>query len=243
MDRWPSVSVIAAARNEQRDIEIAVASLLQLDYSDFEVIVVDDRSTDNTAAILDRMARQHDRLHVLHVVDLPAGWLGKNHALFCAAEQARGEYLLFTDADVVMDRRTLQHAIAFAKHHDVDHLAVSPEADMPTHMLQAFVTFFVICLPSTFGPGKSPIHAVPHTLELVPSIWSNETVYQAVGTHRAIAMRPDDDVKLGKIIKTSGYRQHVLNGTTMIRVPWYASVGELVRPAWRRMRFRSRLSN
>ena len=104
----PRVSIIVPARNEAEHIEAALVSLLQLDYPDYEVIAVDDRSNDATGVILDRLAshwRAHGeasdhRLKVLHVSDLPQGWLGKVHAMWKAAQQATGEWLLFTDADV-----------------------------------------------------------------------------------------------------------------------------------------------
>ena len=84
-------------------------SLLQLDYDDYEVVVIDDRSTDDTGVILDRIARVQRCLTVRHITELPAGWLGKIHALAVGTEQSTGDYLLFTDADVVMDRSALRH--------------------------------------------------------------------------------------------------------------------------------------
>ncbi|HEX5870152.1 MAG TPA: glycosyltransferase family A protein, partial [Longimicrobium sp.] len=94
----PSVSIVIAARNEERGIEPALRSVLHQQGERIEVIVVDDRSDDSTGAILDRMAAENPRLHVVHVTGLPAGWLGKNHALWLGAAAATGELLLFTDA-------------------------------------------------------------------------------------------------------------------------------------------------
>src|ERR1044072_4267459 len=99
---WPEVSVIVAARNEERNIEEALQSLLHQDYPELEIIVVNDRSTDRTGEILNRMAARDGRLRPVHLTDLPPGWLGKNHALYFAAQQATGEYLLFAAADIVM---------------------------------------------------------------------------------------------------------------------------------------------
>jgi cellulose synthase/poly-beta-1,6-N-acetylglucosamine synthase-like glycosyltransferase len=226
---WPRVSVVVAARDEQAGIQPALESLLALDYDDYEVLVVNDRSTDGTGEILDRMTNAHTRLRVLHVVELPAGWLGKNHALWHAAREATGEYLLFTDADVVMERDALRKAIAYAGRHGIDHVAVSPDAEMPTRMLEAFVTLF-ISLFAIFtrvwqveNPASSA-HCGIGAFNLV-----RRDVYRAVGTHEVIAMRPDDDLKLGKIIKAAGYRQRVMLGTAMIRVAWYTSLRDLIR--------------
>src|SRR5580704_3193207 len=97
---WPKVSIIVPARDEAAKIEAAMRSKLLIDYPDFELIAVDDRSQDETGAILDRLAAEDSRLRVIHLDSLPDDWLGKSHAMHVAATHAKGEYLLFTDADV-----------------------------------------------------------------------------------------------------------------------------------------------
>ena len=109
----PRISIVIPACNEERNIEEALASVLAQDYPDFEVIALDDRSTDTTGAILDRMAERNPRLRVLHIRSLPEGWLGKNHALQYGADRAQGSLLLFTDADVVMEATVLRRAVAY----------------------------------------------------------------------------------------------------------------------------------
>ncbi|HEY6182602.1 MAG TPA: glycosyltransferase family A protein, partial [Terriglobales bacterium] len=100
----PRVSIIVPARNESTDIEAALTRLLGLDYNNYEIIAVNDRSTDDTGAIMDRVAASpaaRARLKVIHIKELPLRWLGKTHAMWSAAKQATGEWLLFTDADVM----------------------------------------------------------------------------------------------------------------------------------------------
>jgi len=100
----PRVSIIVPARNEGDHIEQTLARLLQLDYGNYEVLAVNDRSTDHTGAVMDRVAttpEAHGRLKVIHIDNLPSGWLGKVHAMWTAANQATGDWLLFTDADVL----------------------------------------------------------------------------------------------------------------------------------------------
>lgn len=224
----PRVSVIVAARNEERNIEAAAESLLNLDYADYELLVVDDRSTDSTGAILDCLAQRDLRLKVVHLTELPPGWLGKNHALDVGAQRATGEFLLFTDADVVLDPTTLRRAMTHVQRTDADHLAVSPDPEMPSLLLESLVVvfvhvFFVYIRPWKVDDPKSPAFVGVGAFNLL-----KREVYEAVGTMRAIAMRPDDDVKLGKLIKRKGFRQRFLAGRGLVRVPWYASLREMM---------------
>ncbi len=228
VDQWPFVSVVVAARNEQSHIAAALQSLLHFDYDHYEIIVVDDRSTDQTGEILDAMALRNERLTVVHVDKLPAGWLGKNHALWFGTQHAQGAYLLFTDADVFMQQSTLKRSIAYMRRYGVDHLTASPDCEMPSLILQAFVVLFVNLFALYTRPWKVSDPKSAAFIGIGAFNLVGREVYDAVGTHQTIAMRPDDDIKLGKIIKQHGYRQQILAGAGMIRVPWYASVRELV---------------
>ncbi len=229
LEHWPRLSIIVAARNEQANIRPALQSLLGLDYPSYDVIAVNDRSTDDTGPIIDALAEQSTQLTAVHLSELPSGWLGKNYAHFTGAERATGEYLLFTDADVVMHAQTLRHAMAYVIREQADHLTVSPDPLMPGVLLQSFVLLFV----NLFAIFAKPWNVANPNRKAFIGIGAfnlvRREVYQAVGTHRTIAMRPDDDMKLGKIIKSGGFRQRVLFGFSMIRVPWYSSVGELIR--------------
>src|SRR5574340_1659095 len=124
----PRVSLIVPARNEAAQVEGALGSLLCLDYPDFEIIAVNDRSTDATGEIMERVAAQHPgaRLRIVHLAELPGGWLGKPHAMWTAAQQATGAWLLFTDADVVFHGESLRRAIRYAEQVRADHVVLSP---------------------------------------------------------------------------------------------------------------------
>jgi len=140
----PRVSVIIPARDEARKIAEALQSVLEQDYVDLEIIAVDDRSTDGTGVILDRMAQAHPGLKVIHLTELPQGWLGKNHALYLGTQHASGGLLLFTDADVVMAPSTISQAVSYMMGQHLDHLAVVPEIRMPGILLQVFIMGFAI---------------------------------------------------------------------------------------------------
>jgi cellulose synthase/poly-beta-1,6-N-acetylglucosamine synthase-like glycosyltransferase len=223
----PSISVIVAARNEERGVRQGVSSLLRLD-GVAEVIAVDDRSEDATGAILDELALGDTRLRVVHVDRLPTGWLGKNHALWRGAEVAAGELLLFTDADVVMEAGAAERAAAYLVREGMDHVTVAPEIRMPGRLLTVFgiafgLFFSVFARPWKARDPKSGKHVGIGAFNLVRA-----SAYRAAGTHRAIAMRPDDDMKLAKVLKKTGHRQDFLIGSGMLHVEWYASVRETV---------------
>jgi len=225
----PPVSLIAAARDEERNIEEAVRSWLRIDYPDLEITIVDDRSTDQTGPILDRLATEDARLNVVHLTDLPSGWLGKNHALECGAEHSQGTWLLFTDADVVLAPDALRRAVCLAEQQQIDHIAATPDVTVNSWWLQAFCSVFAIFFTLFIRPWqvrnlRSGAHVGIGAFNLVRA-----DVYRAVGGYARIAMRPDDDVKFGKIIKQGGYRQEMVLGNGMIAVEWYASVSELIR--------------
>ncbi|MFA5515472.1 MAG: glycosyltransferase [Desulfuromonadales bacterium] len=225
----PRVSVVAAARNEAKHLRGALTSLLCLDYPDLEFVLVNDRSEDATGAILDAMAAADPRLRIVHVAELPAGWLGKNHALWAGSRLATGELLLFTDADIRMHPSALKRAVSHLRREGLDHLAATPEVRMPGVLLNMFAATFALFFSLYFRPwraraAKSRAHIGIGAFNLVRA-----AAYRQAGGHQTIRLRPDDDVKLGKIIKSEGFRQDVVLGAGMLAVEWYASVAELVR--------------
>ncbi|HEY2294065.1 MAG TPA: glycosyltransferase family A protein [Thermoanaerobaculia bacterium] len=224
----PRVSIVIPARNEERNLEEALRSVLALDYDNLEIDVVDDRSTDRTGEILDRMALADPRLRIVHVRELPPGWLGKNHALWLGAGKATGEFLLFTDADVVLDPSTLRRAVGAMVADRLDHLTAAPEIDRPNVLFEMFVGAFSLFFTLYTRPWKvkdpeSPSHVGIGAFNLVRA-----AAYRAAGGHPAIAMRPDDDLKLGKLLKKKGFHQEFVFGLGALRVEWYASVRELI---------------
>ena len=227
--RPPKVSLVVAARNEERNIAHAIRSLLRLDYPDYELLVVNDRSEDGTGAILAQLSAAEPRLRVIQLEQLPAGWLGKNHALWVGARAAAGDLLLFSDADIVMKPPVLSRAVSYLLEAGADHLAVTPELEMPGLFLDMFGASFILffCMfarPWKARDPKSRCHIGIGAFNLVRS-----AAYWKVGGHRSIALRPDDDMKLGKILKLGGFRQECAYGGGLLLVEWYATLGELIR--------------
>lgn len=225
---WPRVSVVFAARNEAATVGAAVPTMLALDYPDWELIAVNDRSEDDTGAILDRLARTDPRLKVVHITELPEGWLGKNHALADGAEAASGEWILFTDADIHFRPDVLRRAIAHARAQTLDHLAAVPALGAPGHWLGICINAFSLGFCAGLRPWKiadprSRAHGGVGAFNLVRT-----STYRKLGGHVPIHLRPDDDIKLGKLMKSGGFSDFAY-GAGAISVAWYASVGEMIR--------------
>lgn len=225
----PFVSIIIPALNEEENIRAALLSLLNLEYEFFEIIVLNDRSTDSTGAILDEMSEHHSRLKVIHIKELPEGWLGKNHALFCGAQEAKGDYLLFSDADVVMEPSTLKRAIGYAREHSLDHLTLFFKAILPSSLLQMVVIELGVGLVSYLRPWKAKDPSSQSFIGVGAFNLVKAESYWQGGGHKTIRLCPLDDLKLGQSIKRSGFRQDCLYGYHFISVKWYGSLQEMTR--------------
>ena len=225
---WPSVTIIVAARNEERDIEPAIQSMLKLDYPNLRFTAVNDRSTDSTGAILDRLAHGDRRLQVVHVEELPSGWLGKNHALQLGSDASQTDYLLFTDADVSFDPLCLRRAVAYSEQYRVDHLTMFPSVPMPNLWLDAFVIFFFRVFMVIYRAWQVANPRRTASLGLGAFNLIRKEVYEQIQGHHNISMEVVDDLMIGQIIKRQGFRQHVLQAREDISVPWYQSISELV---------------
>jgi glycosyltransferase involved in cell wall biosynthesis len=224
----PRLSVIVPALNEEATIKAAMRSLLAVDYPDLEVIAVDDRSTDRTGAILDRLASSDPRMRVVHVRELPPGWLGKNHALQVGGQAATGEFILFTDADVHFEPTALRRAVRHAEARGLDHLVVFPEMETHGFWETLMVWFFAVMFSLKFRPWKvcdprSKAYMGVGAFNLVRA-----EVYRRAGGHAALPMDVTDDMKLGKVMKQAGGRAEIVFGMGFVRVRWVVGLTGIV---------------
>jgi glycosyltransferase involved in cell wall biosynthesis len=219
----PRVSIIVPARNEEADIERSLTRLLELDYDNYEVIAVNDRSTDRTGEIMVRVAAHpaaNGRLLVIHHRELPAGWLGKTHAMWTATNEAQGDWLLFTDADVRFKPESVRRALAYAEAEHADHLVLFPQMIMKRPgeymMIAFFQTMFVFGhRPWKVADPKSRDHMGVGAFNLI-----RRSTYAAVGTYEALRMEVLDDMKLGKVVKNAGFAQRNVFGADLISIRW-----------------------
>ncbi len=226
---WPTLAVAFAARDEAAMVAAATRSMLAQDYPGLEVIAVDDRSIDATGAILEDLAGEDGRLRVVHVRELPSGWLGKTHALQSASEATRARWILFTDADVVFEPTALRRAVAFAEAEGLDHVTVGPEIPTESAGERTFLALFglLFAMYSPLGrldDRRSKAHAGIGAFNLVRA-----ESFRAIGGFRRVALSVDDDMRLAQALKFAGYRMRFLLGRGSVSVRWQVGLGGMIR--------------
>jgi glycosyltransferase involved in cell wall biosynthesis len=226
---WPRLTVVVAACDEEATIGPALMTLVAQDYPDLEIVVVDDRSKDATGRIVDEVAAREPRVRAVHVRTLPAGWLGKVHAMHRATEIASGAFILYTDADVHFAPGTLRHAVAHAIHARLDHLAVAPEIE-PIDLAHdavgaAFASSFLFGTRAVdvSRPGSSAFVGVG-AFNLV-----RREALAATPGWEWLRLEILDDVGLGYMMKRSGGRSAFAVGLSDVRVAWYESLPAMAR--------------
>lgn len=226
----PKVSIIVPARNEEETIEQALNTVLALDYNNYEVIAVNDRSTDRTGEIMERVASPHrvaqtatragQPLRIIHHTELPPGWLGKTHAMWTAANQATGDWLLFTDADVLFKPSSLRRALAYAEAEPADHVVLFPRMIMKRPGEYMMIAFFQTMFMFGHRPWKVADPTTDDHMGVGAFNLVRRRVYEAVGTYAALRMEVLDDMKLGKVVKKAGFAQRNVFGGDLISIRW-----------------------
>ncbi len=226
----PPISIIVPARNEARNIERCVRSLLAQRHPRCEVIAVDDRSTDETGAILARLQAEHPELTVVSGADLPTGWVGKPWAIWQGARRAGGAWLLFTDADAVHEPDASAAVQQFALDRGVDAVSIATRQELGSFWERAV-------LPSILGmvvvaSGKSrdlndpakPENALANGQYLMVT----REAYDALGGHEALRAQIAEDIEFARRLKNDGrFRMLLANGTAFVRVRMYHSLREI----------------
>jgi len=227
-EQQPKVSIIVPACNEEATIEPALRTLLALKYENLEIIVVNDRSTDGTGEVIRRIQQEHPSVRLIEITELPEGWLGKNHALHQGAQAATGEFLLFTDADILFEPSTLARAMALVTGEGLDHLALVFKNIATGLLLNALMVDAGGGLFFLFKPWKVSDPNSKHFVGVGAFNLVRKSAYIPIGGHEAVKMHPIDDIMLGKAIKQSGFRQECLSGYDFLMVHWYESTGKMI---------------
>lgn len=222
----PKVSIVLAGKDEQDNIEACIRSLLDQDYPDYELIVVDDRSTDATPAILARLnAEFPNRFQTLRVNSLPAGWFGKHNAVRTGMERASGDWLLFTDADCRQtSRRTLSLAMSEALHHQCDFLSVIPNLERRTFWERVLQPICAAILMVWFRPARVNNPATPAAYANGAFMLMSRKCYDTIGGHEAVRDKINEDIHMAAIAKQRGQRLRVVENQGLYVARMYDSL-------------------
>jgi chlorobactene glucosyltransferase len=224
----PRVSIVIPARNEERDVEAAVRSHREQDYPTLEIVVVEDRSTDATAAILERLAREDSRITVVSGAEPPAGWLGKPHALSQGVAAASGEWVLFADADVRYDPRALSQAMAYAQARGLDFLVLLPRIEARgfwENVLMPYLLMAVFQAPAFLANRPRPrwIAGGGGAGNLI-----RRSAYDAIGGHATLRDSVVDDVRLGYVVKAAGFAFGMVRAEDRVAVRMYRGLRQIL---------------
>ncbi|MBB5345985.1 glycosyltransferase family 2 protein [Tunturibacter empetritectus] len=230
----PSITAIIPACNEEKNIGACLSSLLQQDYANLHLIAIDDRSTDNTGAILNALATQHPaKLTALHITELPTGWLGKTHAMAYAARHAislhHPDYLLFTDADILFRPETLRLALAQSVATQADHFVLLPTTLIKSPgegMLLSYLQVMSLWAVRTWR--ISDPKALRDAVGVGAFNLVRTPVYQQLGGFEALRMEIVEDLALGTRIKRQGFRQRIATGPGLVSVHWASGVSGIL---------------
>ena len=237
------VSVMIPAKDEEGRIRGCIQSALDQDWPSLEVIAIDDRSVDRTGAILDEMAAADPRLTVIHVQPgtLGPGWTGKNNALFAGAKRATGDWLLFVDSDVVLDRTAVSRTVTVAQYKKYDLFSVLPRLE--THTLwegmliplcsAAAATMYLIALNNNdkfrrFGFANGQYLMMPRAS------------YDAIGGHEVVKDRFCEDTEIARLVKERGMRSRVSWGEDICAVRMYSSLPAIIK-GWSRIYYAAKV--
>jgi len=223
---WPKLSVIVPACDEADKFDPAVRTLLEEDYPELEIVLVDDRSTDGTGAGMDRVAASDARVKVLHVTELPEGWLGKVNALRRGLKESEGEFVLFTDADVHFTRGTLRRAVALCCASKLDHLTALPNIWPTNVVLDAALSvtirqLIVLSRPWEFSDPASSGYMGVGAFNLV-----RRSAFDATPGFEWLRLEVADDMGLALMMKRSGARCAIVSGFDQVGLYWYRTIGE-----------------
>lgn len=226
---WPELRVIVPARNEADNIEHCLGDLARQTYPDakYEVLIVDDSSTDDTYQRALQVAAKNPNLHVVRAGPLPEGWLGKPHACWVGAEAARGEWLCFLDADTRLDPDLLKLSVTQAQACGIDLLSLHPQQRMLTfwERLLMPVPFMTLMLLMDAGAINDPDSR--RAMANGQFILVRRGAYDAVGGHQALRSAVLDDVRLAELVKGAGFRIQLLGGGDLIRTRMYRDLRAL----------------
>lgn len=231
----PLISIIVPARNEEQNIRRCVEQLLDQTYPNYELIVVDDRSTDATPEILKQIQERpqsgqtadRPRMLVIRGQDLRPGWAGKPYALFQGAEGARGEWLCFIDADTFASPRLIASTYLAAQEHQADMFSILTDQILGSFWEKVVIP--VVFTGLSFGFPANQVNDPDQSNAIANGqfILIKRSIYESVGGHQAVKSRIDEDKAIAEVVKGAGYRLVLADGRALARTRMYTNFSEL----------------
>jgi chlorobactene glucosyltransferase len=226
--KHPFISVLVPARNEEANIEECLRTLLKQDYPNYELIVLNDNSNDNTGEILKNLKTQHPTLKILQGKSLPEGWTGKTYACKQLADKAKGEWLLFTDSDTRHYPNSIKTAVKTAITKKADMLTLFPKIIMktlPEKIIMPMLLFTVFTLLPLYFVSKKGF--TKFSMSMGPYMLFKRSAYDKIGGHGSVKSALVEDVWLARKIKENGFTLVIADGKDAAELRMYKGFKEI----------------
>jgi len=225
----PLMSILIPARNEEKNIKRCIISLTKQDYKNIEILVLDDNSTDDTARIVLELSQKDPRIKLYSGEPLKKGWLGKSYACWQLSKHARGDYLIFTDADTLHFPNSISGAVACLLKYNLDALSVFPKEIMVTfheRMMVPFGHYIILSLMPLYLIRK--IKTALFCTAIGQFMLFKKEVYKKIGGHKSIKGKMLEDIKISKRVKSFGYKFMIFDGRSNVYCRMYRNFREIV---------------
>ena len=216
------ISILIPARNEEDIIESTIRSILKQNYQNFELIILNDNSTDQTKNIVEKLSMKNSQINLIDGAKLPQGWLGKNWACHQLSKQSKGKYILFIDADTQIDKNTLSDALSVIKQDNIDLLSLVPDRDtilIADNAMKKIISWFIVCwLPMKLALS---LNAPFLSATFGQFMLFKKSSFNNIGGFESIKDNPVDDFQLGRNIKRNKLRWTLYDGAKRISTRTY----------------------
>ncbi|MDX1586006.1 MAG: glycosyltransferase family 2 protein [Balneolaceae bacterium] len=226
--RYPSLSILVPACNEEESIEPALRSLLEQEYPVLEIIAIDDRSKDSTGEIIDRLSEEYQNLKPLHIEKLPEGWIGKTNALKEGFKASEGEWILTTDADVCYNEKALLKIIAVALYQNLDHVSCLPNMHNNGFLHEMTYNAFLSFVAGVQNmEGVQDVDSDDYFAFGAFNMFRREVFDKSKG-FSWLRMEIVDDMGIGKLLRDAGARQGFFYAFDELELEWYGSLTSMI---------------
>jgi len=213
------VSVIIPARNEEKYIQQCIQSLLDQNMKNYELLLIDDNSTDSTLGLMENY-RQDPRVRIFKAGEKPSGWVGKNWPCYIGYQNSKGKYLLFTDADTIHSNRSVRDSLGTLIKQKLDVLTAVPNLKYPNLIVKMVLPVLSIFMFSRYSPMRVNDPSISIGYLFGSFFVITRECYERVGTHAAVKSEIVEDGALGKKLKEEGYKLKMFRGENLLEAYW-----------------------